>query len=372
MMRLAWAFALCVASGFAHAEGPQAAAAQAQAMLNQAAAQLQAAGDARDRVKALTTSVKAYEAGLRALRDGVRQASIRERVLDGQLRAKKNQLADMLVALQAMQTVPDPLVLLHPDGPLATAQAGMIMADFTPALRQQAEALRIQLEEIAVLRLLQETAAAQLRDGMAGAQAARAALSQAIGERRRLPADFMADQVGLRALLESSDTLASFTEGLSELDAPETSQGLRASGQTLSLPVAGTVLRSFNQADAAGITRPGWIIASTPRALVSAPWAASVRYVGPLLDYGNVIILEPDHGFLIVLAGLGDVYVQAGQIVTQAAPLGLMGGDTPVEGEFLALANQAAGTDRSQTLYIEVRDANKPVDPAKWFDAGKG
>jgi septal ring factor EnvC (AmiA/AmiB activator) len=56
----------------------------------------------------------------------------------------------------------------------------------------------------------------------------------------------------------------------------------------------GTILRQFNEADAAGVARPGVVLATHPNALVTTPWPASVRYAGPLLDYGNVIILEPE------------------------------------------------------------------------------
>ena len=33
---------------------------------------------------------------------------------------------------------------------------------------------------------------------------------------------------------------------------------------------------------------------------------------------------------------------------------------------------EGAGTDRSETLYIEVRQAGEPVDPALWFETARG
>ncbi len=53
---------------------------------------------------------------------------------------------------------------------------------------------------------------------------------------------------------------------------------------SLPLPVTATVLHRFNEADAAGIVRPGWVLATGPGALVTAPAAATVRFQGPLLD----------------------------------------------------------------------------------------
>jgi septal ring factor EnvC (AmiA/AmiB activator) len=47
---------------------------------------------------------------------------------------------------------------------------------------------------------------------------------------------------------------------------------------------------------------------------VTTPWPASVRYAGPLLDYGNVIILEPEADYLLIVAGLATLFVQAGEL----------------------------------------------------------
>jgi murein hydrolase activator len=51
-----------------------------------------------------------------------------------------------------------------------------------------------------------------------------------------------------------------------------------------------------------------------------------------------------------------------GEIVTEGAPLGLMGGSVEVE------ASLAAGTE---TLYIEIRQGGLPVDPGDWFADAK-
>jgi len=113
--------------------------------------------------------------------------------------------------------------------------------------------------------------------------------------------------------------------------------------------------------------RPGILIATRPGALVNAPVAATVRFQGPLLDYGTVLILEPAPDVLFVLAGLAQVYVRTGEVVPQGTALGLMGGDLP---QVQAILNELAtggGDPRSETLYLEVRDGQGPVDPADWF-----
>jgi septal ring factor EnvC (AmiA/AmiB activator) len=135
---------------------------------------------------------------------------------------------------------------------------------------------------------------------------------------------------------------------------------------------------------------------------VGGPPGATLRFRGPLLDYGTVAILEPAPGTLFVLAGLAQVWGEAGEILPEGTPLGLMGGETPAaeeavdgttadapaeggateagstrgpapEGEkppgdaMLTDASPAGAGERTETLYLEVRDAEGPVDPGTWF-----
>jgi len=113
-------------------------------------------------------------------------------------------------------------------------------------------------------------------------------------------------------------------------------------------------------------------MATRPRALVTTPAPATVRYRGPLLDYGNVIILEPQAGILLVLAGLDVVYGDTGQVLPGGSPVGLMGGTTPAADLVSSGSAQETDAERSETLYIEVREDNSPVDPAQWFQTDEG
>jgi len=224
------------------------------------------------------------------------------------------------------------------------------------------------------LRALQESAEQTLAEGLAGVQTARAALSKAISERTPLPKRFAADSDKLRRLLIGSDTLNGFASGLTSLGdhGPELpAAGFDAARGSLPLPVHGTVLRRFNEADAAGIRRPGLLLATPPLALVTTPTTATIRYRGPLLDYGNVMILEPAGNILLVLAGLSRVYGNVGEVLPAGAPVGLMGGADPKISAFMAPATEGGGAGRSETLYMELRQDNIPVDPADWFSVKK-
>ncbi|TCM77807.1 murein hydrolase activator EnvC family protein [Rhodovulum steppense] len=343
--------------------------------LRAAARSLQDAEGARDRVAALSETIRAYEDGLAALREGMRRAAIREQAIALVLDARRAEIAQLLGALSGMPQSPETL-LLHPAGPLGTARAGMMLGEVTPVLKAEADALRTRLEEIALMRALQESAAQTLAEGLAGAQRARTELSQAMSERRDLPRRFAADPDRLRDLIEASDTLDGFAAGLAQTEGPTAPENslpgdFAALRGRLALPVEATILRRFDESDAADVSRPGLVLATRPLALVTTPVPATIRYRGPLLDYGNVIVLEPAEGYLMVLAGLAEVYGAEGEVLSAGRPVGLMGGADPRTAAFLDGASNRDGDLRTETLYMELRQGGRPVDPEPWFTHDK-
>lgn len=362
-------------AGMAHAQSdPATAAREAAAMLEEATLSLQGATNARDRVKALTETIQAFEAGLEAMRDGLRRASRREAQLDQQLNSRRDEIAQLLGVLQTIETSPPPVLMLHPAGPVGAARSGMMLAEVTPSVQAKAQQLRADLEEVQTLRILQEAAVGTLEEGLSGAQNARAALSKAIADRTDLPRRFTEDPVRTAILISSTETLEGFASGLADISAdgidPLPADINHRKGD-LPLPVQGVLLHRAGDADAAGVRREGIIVAARPRSLVTSPSAATIRYRGPLLDLGNVVILEPQPDLLIVLSGLAEVYGDAGEVIPAGSPVGLMGGAVPEIGAILSLSGDGAGTDRSETLYIEVRQGGSPVDPETWFQTDK-
>lgn len=366
---------LATAAPARDAAHPAEAARAAAARLAEAAAMLDSAEGARNRVRALTEAIRAYEDGLEAMREGLRRAAIREQTLARDLASREAGIARLLGALQSIGASPAPVLMLHPTGPVGTARAAMMLAEVTPALQAQTRDLRADLQEVSVLSALQQSAADRLREGLESMQTARTTLSQAIADRTDLPRRFTADPVKTALLVASTETLEGFASGLSEIvqdEAPGSLPGIAGRKGDLPMPVKGAILRRFGEADAAGIARPGIVVATRPHALVTTPAAATVRYRGPLLDYGNVIILEPEAGILLVIAGLDVVYGEAGEVLPGGSPVGLMGG--PGGGDDGLVTGPAGSADpgRTETLYMEVRQDNTPVDPEAWFRTDKG
>ncbi|MGC1496263.1 MAG: peptidoglycan DD-metalloendopeptidase family protein [Sulfitobacter sp.] len=360
-------------AGFAQSEAASEARAAA-AELEIASGLLDQADGARDRVKALTETIQAFEKGLGAMRAGLRQVAINEAQLTQKLNARDGEVAELLGVLQSIGGNPSPVSFLHPDGPTGTARAGMLLAELTPALNARADALRRDLEDVQTLRTLQVDAKERLQKGLTEVQVARTELNQAMANRTDLPMRFTEDPVRTAILIASTETLDGFASGLSEIITDEVEPApVSLDGQVgdLILPVQGLLLRRAGEADAAGVKRPGIIVATRPRAIVTTPTAATIRYTGPLLDFGNVIILEPQADTLFVLAGLDVVYGTTGQVIAGGTPIGLMGAQTNGNDTTLSPNREGTGTDRSETLYIEVRQDNTPQDPSDWFRTDK-
>lgn len=348
-------------------------AAQAAQMLRDAVAQLDTALDKDDQVAALTNMIRAYELGLSSLRDGLRRAGVREQEIRREFDSRRDKLGRVLGVMTAMERSPETMLLLHPSGPQATARSGMILGAVAPALRAEAERMNARLEEIREVRSLQLSAANTLARDLEQIQEARRLLASAVTDRTSMPARFAEDPQELTRLLQSADTLDAFASGISgmEQDVGAPMSDFEGAQGSLALPAVGAILRHYRQPDASGVVRPGIVIGTAPAALVTTPWPATIRYRGPLLDYGNVMIVEPARGYLIVFAGLSQVFGETGDVLAAGEPVGLMGGSEPSAQEFGAdfVANAAAGggSGLSETLYVELRHGKETLDPAEWF-----
>lgn len=333
--------------------------------LARAAGALRDADGARGRIAALTAVVAGYEDGLAAVRDGLRRVEGRIATLRADLDAREAEIARLLAALQVIDRTPDPLLLLHPTGPLGAARATMMLSEAVPALDGAAAALRRDLVALRDLRALESRAADSLRTGLSEIETARAALSEAIARRGDLPDPVAQDAPLISALRGRVDTLVALADGLADLSLGAAFDP--ATDLPLALPVAGRLLRGFDETPGSGGAHPGLSVAVAPGTTLSAPVGGTLRYVGPLPDYGNVIVLEPVAEMLLVFAGLSDVYVRTGGIVQARDPLGLLGDGAPDRVESLRNSVADAGASRPETLYIEVRQGGRPVDPAKVF-----
>lgn len=329
----------------------------AQGQVEMARALLSDVDSSRDRVAALTASVRAFEAGLTALRGHIRDATLEEQALSAKLEVGRADLARLLGGLALIEAAPN-APGIGPRGPLATARAGMVVSEVVPAYEARVSASRRDLESLSAIRDAQGAAHQTFQAGLAQAQSARAALSNAIAARIPPSGQTSSDAATLQALANGARSLGAFAELLVASPALDNSAFETSKGR-LPLPVAGQITQT---------TRDGFTLATIHAALVTAPHASTVRYAGPLSDYGMVTILEPESGYLIILSGLAELFVSAGEVLPDGAPIGLMGRSEPSDGDKVIDLGESSGQDRPERLYIELRHGAATLNPELWFD----
>jgi septal ring factor EnvC (AmiA/AmiB activator) len=364
------------APAFAGAADPAAEVAAASAGVAAAGVALEAArAGGGDRVVPLGAAIEGYEAALAGLRSGIGAAAARERALSLGMATRRDEVARLLAALQAVSRTPPPATGLHPEGPIAAARAAAMVERLTPALRAEADALAAALAEVGEIRGLQGQATGELEAGLATLAAAQGELAAAMAA----AAPMLEAGVGpaLTMMARDSESLTQLAAALAGAsDAPPAPAAApepidRPMDRPMDWPVQGELMRGFQEPDAAGVRRPGVVLRAPPLSLVRAPADATVRYAGPFLEYGYVVVLEPGPETMVVLAGLAQLQARTGDVVRRGEPLGLLGGRPLGVEEYVMLPLSDTGAGGGETLYIEVRQGRGPVDPAPLF-ARKG
>jgi septal ring factor EnvC (AmiA/AmiB activator) len=124
-------------------------------------------------------------------------------------------------------------------------------------------------------------------------------------------------------------------------------------------PVAGRLVRAFNQPDGNGGSTRGVSFATRPRATVASPADGWVQFAGPFRSYGRLLIINAGDGYYLLLAGMDQISVEVGQFVLAGEPVGTMGEGTP-------------GADGDPTLYVEFKKDGGSIDPEPWWAKAPG
>ena len=124
----------------------------------------------------------------------------------------------------------------------------------------------------------------------------------------------------------------------------------------LTAPVAGTVVHSWGDTTEGG-PATGISYHAPPAARVVSLCSGRVAFAAPFRSYGLLLIVDCGGGYHAVLAGLDRLDVKVGQSVAAGEPVGVM-------------PNWEPGTSGSRpVLYVELRRAGQPVNPAPWLRA---
>ena len=315
------------------------------------------AGDVRREVNALDARLteagrRRSEAEAQAAAAEQRLAALRAQLSQDELRRARSRdaLERALINAALAQRRIEP----------SAARANILARALAPAVSGQERGAR---QAVADARLL-EGAIAEEQQILADAQLAidteRADIVTLLARRRSAQAQYANEA---RAAEQRVRALASEARNLRDLAARVTASApARAAtpgGGSGAIPAAwlapaeGRITSAYGATAASAPASQGVRLTTRASAQVVSPAAGEVAYAGSFRSYGQVLILNLDGGYAVVLTGLQTINARVGDRVRAGQPLGEM----------------SATATPAPELYVEVRRNGQPVDPGRWLSA---
>ena len=307
------------------------------------------------------------ETGLTSLELETAGLTTRVDDLSAQIQDDRAQTMELIAALQRLEATPPPPLALTPRNAKRAADAGLLIASLSEQLKSRADALTLNLKALEITQAQLELKKNDLSTQRAKLKSELNQVNAGLSTKSKLEAK-LADEK--KAAAAEADRLAAESKTLIELIAklereaaaivPRKKPGAKpakklvlpkgtkrfaeAKGGMLQ-PVSGRLLKRYGRGEK-GITYAG-----RSAGQVIAPYAGRIEFSGPFKNYENVIILNVGDGYFVLLTGLNELFVDAGDTIQRGEPVGKLPSQTGAE------------------LYIELRKNGSPVDPKPWLGA---
>ncbi len=339
---------------------------------------------AGQRVKLAEIEISASEEKLQELID-------RETDLHARLDDEDEGVSSLVATLARISRNPPPALVVAPSDALGAARAAMLISEIVPQLRDKAKQVSADLAELSSVRKKAQDETETLKANYSVLFEEQLRIATLIEARKlglaRAGTDLTEEEKKAEELAARSGSLNQLITSLSQRIASEADTAQTVPAKTpeeiklaladtsrtapafdfpagrglLARPAAGVTITDFGADDGFGGASEGISIVTRADAEVLAPSDGWVLYKGPYLNYGQIVILNPGDGYSVLLAGLETIDVDVGQFVLLGEPIGNMGLRTVGRA-----VTTSAGASRP-TLYVEIRDGDKPVDPARWW-----
>ena len=301
-------------------------------------------------------------------------------------------LVQMLSSLQNISLNPSESVILQPHSPVDIIRSAILLRETVPAINEKSSKLKIDLDILynqkqRIERNLKKTATykkelEKQQENMKTLLKKKSALRKNIenkgAETQKIAENLSSKAKDLRDLLEKLERQKELerkkkeeAERLARLKREQelnkqqdvksvdfqaheaikqqTKGGFARAKGKLEKPVSGYLVTEYGQSISNGVTSKGIVYKTRSNAQVIAPYDGTVIFSGPFKGYGNLIIVEHGDGYLSLLAGLGNIDCELGQMLLTGEPIGTM--------------PETAGAK----LYVEIRKDRQPINPAPWI-----
>ena len=328
-----------------------------------------------------------------------------ETQIKSSLHERRGLLAEVLAALQRMGRKPPPALLVRPDDALASVRSAVLLGAVVPEMQAQTSILITDLQELTRLRVTIKAEQNQHALHIASLAEDNVRLSLLVEEKFKLEGksrealklkaakvrklgkqatslkqliaaldaqinqvDKVTNSVRDAANAQQNEAGRRLATARSRLDNTDNQLirlkpdlNFNQSRGLLQLPVQGVEVLSFGEKNNAGTRNQGAFMATRASALVISPLDARVVYAGPFRSYGRLLILDVGDDVHIVMSGMDQIDVAAGQFVLTGEPIAKMGTRR------IASASAVDIASSRPMLYVEFRKDGKSFDPAPWW-----
>ncbi len=342
------------------------------------------------------TAIRETEARIFDLEREIRRLNFQETKKISELSHRRDQFAQVLIALQRVSRLPPEAVLAYPIPPSDLVRTAILLRTAVPEIETRAQRLRENLTTLELTRNIIKVRRVDLQQATAHLEDRRQELdrldsTKSVAREKTLAARQI-EAARLERLTEEAQTLRELFDRLeqervervrnagtpvagqyptaSEITRPRRLEppdalttlppfeidSISAARGKLTYPVIGAVTGKYDGQVSKGRRREGLAIETQPGAQVVAPFNGQIVFSGPFRRYGHLLIIEHGEGYHSLLAGMARVEGTVGQWLLAGEPVGIM----------------ARSQSNKPSLYMELRRNGQPVDPNFWLATEKG
>lgn len=281
------------------------------------------------------------------------------------LTSQQSELSDVIMALYRLQKMPDEAAFLDPAKTEEMITMLAVTKNLSPQLQKKISETKLQLEKLRELKEKKEKTKQAKSDKTKDLKTSRDELEDAVNERnesyRRTVSDLEKRKKEAEEAAKYANSLQELVSNLARKNKEQNSLKEEVSSRQIEvaskrpavrnlgntpLPVKGKILTAYGETDSFGAKSDGLTISPDTAGFVVTPLAGKIRYAGEFKNYGNMIIVEHKKNYFSLIAGLDKIDTVVGQILSTGEPVG-----------------QIRGSDSGKTLYYELRQNSKPVNP---------
>ena len=336
------------------------------------------------------SNISKFEEELSKLKEDVK-------IKEDAFRVENDSLIQIIASLQNMSLNPSESVILQPHSPVNLIRSAILLRETVPFINEKSSKLRVDLDALYTQKMKLEKLVKKTIESQEKLQKQQAKMKDVLekktilrknienkGEEAQKIAENLASKAkDLRDLLEELERqkeierkkreeqerllalkkeqeerekqkeikTVKIIDGETHKTIKEQNKGGRfqkAKGN-LTKPCSGNIVTEYGQAISKGVTSKGIVYKTRSLAQVIAPYDGTVIFSGPFKGYGNITIVEHGDGYLSLLAGLGQIDCEVGQMLLAGEPVGTM------------------PDNKDAKLYVEIRKDRHPINPKPWI-----